>query len=121
MRAAFRMFTVSAVEGRDMKRRSVSGRTASSAPTVRISSKSGFARPLRFSPTSFAGWNARTRRANSVPISPVPRQVTRAPWSEWMPPSSTRQSPSRMISVYSIWRRSSISETMTECSAMVVP
>ena len=31
------------------------------------------------------------------------------------------QSPSRMISVYSSSRRSSISETITECSAMVVP
>ena len=28
---------------------------------------------------------------------------------------------SNLFSVYSIWRRSSISETMTECSAMVVP
>lgn len=67
------------------------------------------------------GWKACARRANSVPMSPMPSTVMRAPCSERIPPGSVSQPPARMISVYSIWRRSSIRQTMMRCSEMVVP
>ena len=76
---------------------------------------------VRRTPVMHAGWNACARRANSVPMSPVPSTVMRAPCSERIPPGSVSQPPARMISVYSIWRRSSIRQTMMRCSEMVVP
>ena len=122
MRSRERMPAVSAVEGSAITRRSVSGKTLSNSAMAWMEVNAGSeGLTVRRTPVMHAGRKACARRANSVPMSPVPSTVMRAPCSERIPPGSVSQPPARMISVYSIWRRSSIRQTMMRCSEMVVP
>jgi len=112
---------VSPVAGSASTRMSVSGSRPSSSSLVCISSKAGSAAFfVRRTPRMLLAPSALARRANSVPMSPVPTTVMVLPMMERMGITSP-QRPAACSAQYAGAWRSSISVTMTMCSAMVTP
>ena len=120
MRSRFKMWMVSGVPGRDMTRTLTEGRISSSREMGYTSSKPETACPERLRPVIFAAPMPRRRCATLTPMFPVPSRVNALSRMERM--GSWLDHPrSRTTASYSGIRRSSISVTITTCSAMVTP
>ncbi len=96
------------------------GSASSSREMGSTSSNPSRARPLRLNPVMRAAPMPRSRSATLTPMSPVPRMVNVLSRMDRMG-SWLLQPRLRTTSSYSGIRRSSISSTMTTCSAMVTP